>query len=111
MFVSSVPEFKGSFFAISAAFEILVPMTIPPSPPPDDPDPALGRVIRQLREEQGVSRAGLADRSGVDETSLGQIEDGELDPPWATVEALAAGLGASLKTIATAVIEQKPKAP
>lgn len=79
----------------------------PAAAPPDRPDPALGRVIRRLREERGVDRAQLAQRSGLEEEGLARIEAGTLDPPWPAVEALAAGLGVSVQSIAAAVVAEE----
>ncbi|MDX6622331.1 MAG: Helix-turn-helix domain [Solirubrobacterales bacterium] len=85
-------------------------MNVDPSiAPPDEPDPELGRVIRRLRETQGLSQADLAKRSQVDLTILSQVEDGAVDPPWATVQAIARGLGVSVKGIADAVVERQGK--
>lgn len=80
----------------------------PPDTPPAEPDRTLGRVIRQLREEQGLSQNELAARAGVDEPTLAGIEAATNDPPWTAVEAIAAGLGVSVQTIATAVIAEDP---
>jgi XRE family transcriptional regulator, regulator of sulfur utilization len=76
--------------------------------PPDEPDPALGRVVRQLREARRVSRAALAVRSGLDEATLAEIEAGTVDPPWTAVEAIAGALEVSLRSIAGAVADQRP---
>ena len=81
----------------------------PPIAPPDEPDPELGRVIRRLRETQGLSQADLAKRAQVDLDTLSQVEAGAVDPPWATVQAIARGLGVSVKGIADAVVERQGK--
>jgi transcriptional regulator with XRE-family HTH domain len=75
----------------------------PPIAPPDEPDSELGRVIRQLRERRGLSQACLAERAQIDPATLQQLEDGVIDPPWATVEALARGLGVTMGSLADAV--------
>lgn len=80
----------------------------PPDTPPTEPDPTLGRVIQQLREEQGLSRAELAARASLDERALAGIEAATDDPPWTAVEAIAAGLGVSVQSIATDVIAEDP---
>jgi len=91
---------------------ISLPLTADPSiAPPDEPDPELGRVIRRLRERSGLSPAGLAERAQVELATLEQLEDGAIDPPWATVEALARGLGVSVESIAAAVVERDHDAP
>lgn len=83
-------------------------MNLDPSiAPPDEPDPVLGSVIRRLREGQGLSLADLANRAQEDPATLSGIEDGAIDPPWPTVEAIARGLGVSVQGIAEAVTEQR----
>lgn len=79
-----------------------------PTPPPDQPDPALGRVVQGLREERGLSPAELADQAGLETTTVVQIENGAIDPQWAAVEAIARGLGVSVESIARAAAEQRP---
>lgn len=68
--------------------------------PGQTPDPALGRVIRELRERRGTSREALAYESGVTISSLAEIELGRANPSWATVKALAAALGTSMADVA-----------
>lgn len=80
--------------------------TGPSIAPPDEPDPGLGRVVRRLRESQGLSRAELADRSQIDPATLSHVEDGAVDPPWATVKAIASGLGVSVQHLADAVVQR-----
>jgi len=79
--------------------------------PPDEPDPGLGRVIRRLREQRGLSQAELADRARIEPAALAQIEAGTADPPWATVAALADGLGVSVESIAGAVTSEDADTP
>lgn len=78
--------------------------------PPDEPDPELGRVLRRLRKERGLSLTELADRAEVDPETLAQVERGAVDPPWTTVQAIARGLGCSARDIADAVAEQRDEA-
>ena len=88
-----------------------MPLNVDPSiAPPDEPDPVLGRVVRRLREEQGLSQADVANRAQVELATLARIEDGAVDPPWATVEAVARGLGLPVRSIAAAVAEQRDQA-
>ncbi|HZO07207.1 MAG TPA: helix-turn-helix transcriptional regulator [Solirubrobacterales bacterium] len=79
-----------------------------PAPPPDQPDPALGPVVRGLRKELGLSATELADQAGLETTTVEQIEAGLVDPPWAAVEAIARSLGVSIESIASAAAEQRP---
>lgn len=78
-----------------------------PAPPPDKPDPALGRVIQVLRTERGLTTAELADRAELETRLVEQIEQGTVDPPWAAVESIARGLGVSVESIASAADAQR----
>jgi transcriptional regulator with XRE-family HTH domain len=62
----------------------------------DQPQPALGKAIRQLREERGMTQEALAHAAGVTVGHLSTIERGHSNPTWATVKAIADGLSASL---------------
>ena len=64
--------------------------------PPDRPQPALGKAIRQLREKRGTSQEDLAHHAGVTTGTISTIERGLSNPTWATVEAIAAALGVSM---------------
>jgi transcriptional regulator with XRE-family HTH domain len=53
----------------------------------------LGRAIRDLREQSGLSLAGLAARAAVDRARVKALEDGRLDPGFDLLLALAEGMG------------------
>jgi len=53
----------------------------------------LGRAIRELREQQGLSADALAVASGIARADLAAIEAGRLDPGYRRLLRLAAGLG------------------
>jgi len=59
----------------------------------------LGRVIRRLRTERGVSQEGLAAVSGVDRTFMGQIERGEANPSFEVLQRIASGLAVKLSDL------------
>lgn len=65
----------------------------------DQPQPALGRAIRQLREERGMTQEALAHAAGVTVGHLSTIERGHSNPTWATVKAISAALGTSMVEI------------
>lgn len=70
-------------------------------------------TFRQLREQAGINQAQLAKLSGVEQTTVSQLELGKVrDPRWSTIAALAVALNAS-PTIVAKAIEQttKPIAP
>jgi transcriptional regulator with XRE-family HTH domain len=58
----------------------------------DRPQPALGKAIRQLREDRGMTQEALAHAAGVTVGHLSTIERGHSNPTWATVKAVAAAL-------------------
>ena len=66
-------------------------MSTPAAAPGDSPDlyEALGRTIRVLRTEQGLSRSDLAKRAGVSYSYLSAIENGT-KPPSTKIQMLVA---------------------
>jgi transcriptional regulator with XRE-family HTH domain len=66
----------------------------------DQPQPALGRAIRELRQRQGKTLKGLAPQAGITWGTLGVIERGEANPTWGTVRGIAAALGVSVAELA-----------
>lgn len=52
----------------------------------------VGRIIRRLRTERGISQEGLAAVSGVDRTFLGEVERGEANPSIDVLQRIASGL-------------------
>ena len=71
------------------------------------PDAALADALSDLREQQGLSREGLAFRSGVTPGTLAGIELAELVPRWDTVRLLARGLRTTLAELGAAVEERE----
>jgi transcriptional regulator with XRE-family HTH domain len=53
----------------------------------------LGKAIRALREERGISPGDFADASGVDVGILDDAENGRLDPRFDLLLRLARGVG------------------
>lgn len=62
--------------------------------------PAIGEVIRSLRETAKWSQAKLATESGISGPSVSRIENGQVDPSWGTLRQLALPLNVSLETLA-----------
>jgi len=62
----------------------------------DQPQPALGKAIRQLRDERGMTQEALAHEAGVTVGHLSMIERGHSNPTWATVKAIAVPLDVSM---------------
>lgn len=70
-------------------------------PSTDEPQLALGRAIKKLRENRGMSPQLLADRAAVDVEHLEAIESGEGDTArWNTVASVAGALDTSVREVA-----------
>ncbi|HEU4905576.1 MAG TPA: helix-turn-helix transcriptional regulator [Solirubrobacterales bacterium] len=69
---------------------------------PDEPQPALGKAIRQLREKRGTTQEALAFEAGVTTGTLSLIERGQSNPAWGTVKAIAKALGVPMGELALA---------
>lgn len=67
---------------------------------PDEPQPALGKAIRQLREKRGTTQEALAFEAGVTTGTLSLIERGRSNPAWGTVKGIAMALGVSMGDLA-----------
>jgi transcriptional regulator with XRE-family HTH domain len=67
------------------------------------PDPALAATLRRLREERGITREGLAFKTGITTGSLARIELGQSVPGWDTVRLLAKALEITLAQLGEAV--------
>lgn len=52
-------------------------------------------MLRELREELGISQVELSERAGYDRSYIGRVERGENSPTITTVFVLAETLGAS----------------
>lgn len=71
----------------------------------DQPQPALGKALRQLREERGMTQEALAHAAGVTVGHLSTIERGHSNPTWATVKAIADALDASMVDLTKLVVK------
>jgi len=67
---------------------------------PDQPQPALGEAVRQLREKRGVTQERLAQDAGLTTGTVSLVERGRSNPSWGTVRAIAAGLGVTMGELA-----------
>ena len=66
----------------------------------DQPQPALGKAIRQLRDKRGMTQEALAHAAGVTVGHLSMIERGHSNPTWATAKSIATALGSSVADLA-----------
>jgi transcriptional regulator with XRE-family HTH domain len=73
----------------------------------DQPQPALGAAIRELRQKRKRTLKELAPEAGVTWGTLGVIERGEANPTWGTVRAIADALGVSIGELAKAAEEHE----
>lgn len=75
----------------------------------EQPQPALGKAIRQLREERGMTQEALAQEAGVTVGHMSMIERGHSNPTWATVKSISRALGVSMIELSR-LVEQIEKA-
>ena len=62
--------------------------------------------FRQLRERARLTQYRLAQLSGVEQTTISQIELGKVrDPRWSTISSLAAVLNATPAAVAKAIAQ------
>jgi transcriptional regulator with XRE-family HTH domain len=66
----------------------------------DQPQPALGAAIRQLRDKRGVTQEDLAHDAGVTTGTLSLIERGKSNPAWGTIKSIATALGVPVADVA-----------
>ena len=66
----------------------------------DDPQPALGAAIRELRTKRNVTQEDLAHKAGVTVGTLSLIERGRSNPAWGTVKRIARALDATVADLA-----------
>jgi transcriptional regulator with XRE-family HTH domain len=67
---------------------------------PEQPQPALGKAVRALREKRGVTQEALANEAGVTTGTLSLIERGQSNPAWGTVKGIVVTLGVSMGELA-----------
>jgi transcriptional regulator with XRE-family HTH domain len=68
--------------------------------PATPPDPlALGRAVRLLRDEKGISQVQLAEATGFMQSWISHVERGRRNPSWSNVIRLAEGLGVSVSEL------------
>jgi len=62
------------------------------NPKVEQPQPSLGKAIRDLRQARGATLKEIAPKAGITLGTLALIERGETNPTWGTVSAIAAAL-------------------
>jgi transcriptional regulator with XRE-family HTH domain len=68
--------------------------------PRTEPQPGLGRAIRQLRNKRGLSQEKLGHLSEIHPTWISHIESGRNNPAWGSVKRIAAALGVPISELA-----------
>jgi XRE family transcriptional regulator, regulator of sulfur utilization len=61
---------------------------------------ALGRAVRAIREERGISQVQLAEGTGFEQSWISHVERGTRNPTWQNVVRLAEGLGVGVGELA-----------
>jgi XRE family transcriptional regulator, regulator of sulfur utilization len=61
---------------------------------------ALGRAVRAIRDEKGISQVQLAQATGFMQSWVSNVEHGRRNPSWSNAIRLAEGLGVGLAELA-----------
>jgi len=64
---------------------------------------SLGRVLREFREEAGLTQKALAARSKTDDTYISRVEHGRIDIGWSTLLKLLRAADKDLRQLADAL--------
>ena len=75
----------------------------------DDPQPALGAAIRELRTKRGVTQEDLAHDAGITVGTLSLIERGRSNPAWGTIRRIGDALDVPIDKIAALALRKDPK--
>ena len=68
--------------------------------PRTEPQAGLGRAIRRLRTERGLSQEELGLRAEIHPTWISHLESGRNNPAWGSVRRIAAALDVKLSELA-----------
>ena len=68
--------------------------------PRTEPQPGLGRAIKQLRTQRGLSQEEIGLRAEIHPTWISHLESGRNNPAWGSVRRIAAALGVRLAELA-----------
>jgi transcriptional regulator with XRE-family HTH domain len=67
------------------------------------PDPALAEALLELRAARELSQEAVSHAANITLGAYGRIERSEVAPSWATVRAIADGLGITMRELGAAV--------
>jgi transcriptional regulator with XRE-family HTH domain len=68
---------------------------------------ALGRAVRAIRQERGLSQVQLAEATGFMQSWISNVEHGRRNPSWSNVIRLAEGLGVNVSELAARAQEHR----
>jgi transcriptional regulator with XRE-family HTH domain len=71
----------------------------------------LGRALRALRDQAGITQEQLATRLQIDATYISRIERGRRGVQWLTVQRFLRALDADLRRLADAIGEVEKQGP
>ncbi|HEX5527134.1 MAG TPA: helix-turn-helix transcriptional regulator [Solirubrobacterales bacterium] len=74
-----------------------------------DPQIGLSKAIRQFRKERHLSQESLALTAGLHPTWISHLESGRVNPTWANMRRIAAGLEVPLSMLAARAEELERK--
>lgn len=66
----------------------------------EDPQVGLGKAIRAIRTQAGMSQEALGEKAEIHPTWISHIESGRINPTWGNVRRIARGLGVKLPRLA-----------
>ncbi len=80
--------------------------------PRNEPQVGLGRAIRQLRTEKGLSQEELGHGAEIHPTWISHIESGRNNPAWGSVRRIAGALEIKVSELAKLAekLEKSPRA-
>ena len=81
------PEFRAEYEALEPEFSIILAMS-------------------EARKNKGITQTQLAEKTGIDQSDISRIENGEANPSLNTLKRLAAGMDMKLKLEFVPVGEQ-----
>ncbi len=74
--------------------------------PINDAQRALGKALRELRQQAGVTQKELGSRASAPDTYISQVETGQRDIRWSTVTRLLIALDMTVADLAAAIERQ-----
>jgi len=79
--------------------------------PIEDARHALGKALRELRRQAGMTQKELGARAGTPDTYISQVENGQRDIRWSTVTRLLLALEMTVADLSTAIEPLTPTPP